>query len=97
MDFSSRDVRIASTLRGVLIAALIAIYAWVEPHSQTSWPVSILVAAGLQIAVIVIRQVVPAAGQPAALYLFELAADGISVLLFALGVFGGIASVTSLV
>jgi hypothetical protein len=91
MDFSSRDVRIGSTTRGVFIAALIAVYAWLEPQSQSSWPVSILIAAILQIAVIAIRRFVPAGALPAVLYVFEMIADGISVLLFALGVFGGIA------
>jgi hypothetical protein len=95
MDFSSRDVRIASTTRGLFIAALVAVYAWVEPQSQTSWPVSVLIAAVLQLVVIVIRRFVPAGELPAALYVFEMLADGVSVLLFALGVFGSIARLSA--
>ncbi len=95
MDFSSRDVRISSLIRSVFIAILVAVYAWIEPRSQTSWPVIILVAAALQICVILIRRCVPASVLPAAIYIFELVADGICVLLFALAVFGGIASVSS--
>ena len=39
----------------------------------------ILVAAGFQVAVIVIRRIVPANAQPKALYIFELIADGVHV------------------
>ena len=70
---------------------LIAAYAWFSRQPGASMAAGLLVAAGFQLAVIVIRRVVPANAQPMTLYIFELIADGASVLLFALGVFGGIA------
>jgi len=54
-----------------------------------------LVGAALQLAVILIRRFVPADMQPEAIYIYEYVADGASVLLFALGVFGGIAALTA--
>jgi hypothetical protein len=54
-----------------------------------------LVGAALQLAVILMRRFVPADWQPEAIYLYEYVADGLSVLLFALGVFGGIAELTA--
>lgn len=87
---SPPELRLSSTLRGFIIAALIAGYAWFSKQPGTSLAASMLVAAGLQLAVVVIRRLVPPDRQPQAIYIFEMLADGVSVLLFALGVFGGI-------
>ena len=77
--------------RGVVIAALIGLYGWFTKEPTGSLAVSLLFAAGVQIAVIVIRRLVPADRLPEAMSVFEVVADGVTVLLFALGVFGGIA------
>jgi len=45
--------------------------------------------------VIMLRRWVPPEGQPAAMYAFEMIADGITVLMFALGVFGSIHGVAA--
>jgi hypothetical protein len=93
MDESPREMRLSSTLRGLIIAAFIAAYTWISNQPAASLTESLLVAAGLQLAVIAIRRVVAADHQPLALYIFEFVADGVTVLLFALGIFGGILKV----
>ncbi len=66
------------------------VYAWISTEPAISWKATFLIAAALQFAVIVIRRLVPAKALPLAIYTFEFIADGVTVLLFALGVFGGI-------
>ena len=92
-----RDLRLSSTLRGVFIAVLIGVYGWVSKEPLVSWKASFLIAAGLQLVVIVIRRVAPPGDLARTIYLFEMIADGVTVLLFALGVFGSLAKVNSLV
>ena len=92
-----RDLRLSSTTRGLLIGGLILAFSWVSKEPLVSWKASFLVAAGLQIAVIVIRRVAPPGDLPRTIYLFEMIADGVTVLLFALGVFGSIAKVHTVV
>ena len=75
----------------MIIAVLIGIYGWIMRDGEASPTVSLLVAAGVQIVVIAVRHLVPADRQPEAMSVVELIADGVTVLLFALGVFGGIA------
>jgi hypothetical protein len=70
---------------------MIALYGWFMGVPAGSGNVSLLAAAGLQFLVIALRRFVPADRLPQALYVFEIVADGVTVLLFALGVFGGIA------
>ena len=82
--------RFGSTGRGVVIAALIVLYGWFTRMPAESPSVSLLIAAGVQVAVIALRRFVPAENLPQAMYVFELIADGLTVLLFALGVFGSI-------
>jgi hypothetical protein len=88
---TEKDRRFSSGGRGVVIAALIAVYGWFMHTPTGSSSVSFLAAAGLQLLVIALRRFVPADLLPQALYVFEFIADGVTVLLFALGVFGGIA------
>jgi hypothetical protein len=87
----------SSAVRGIVIAVLIAGYAWISKQPAASMTAALLTAAGLQLAVILIRRFVAAEQQPLALYIFELVVDGITVLLFALGVFGGIANIAAAV
>jgi hypothetical protein len=82
--------------RGVAIAVLIGLYGWFMRQPAGSFAVGLLVGAGLQILVLALRRFVPADRLPQAMYVFEFVADGVTVLMFALGVFGGIASTTAI-
>jgi hypothetical protein len=59
---------------------------------EASYTSTFLIAIALQLGLIVLKRFVPADQLPRIQYLFEMLADGVTVLLFALGVFGGIAS-----
>lgn len=87
---SPRELRIATSVRGVVIGALIVGFGFVSRQPSASFASSLLIAAALQIAVIVARKWVPPDRLPIAQYTLEMIADGVTVLLFALGVFGGI-------
>jgi len=89
-DDTPRKLRIDTRVRGVVITALIAGYSWLFRQPQGSFAEALLVAAVLQVAVILLRRWIPAENQPVALYVFEMIADGVTVLMFALGVFGSI-------
>jgi hypothetical protein len=82
--------RLGTAVRGVIIGALIAAYGYLSGQPGASLTVSLLVAAGLQAGVLLLRKLVPAAHLPQALELYELLADAATVLLFAVGVYGGI-------
>jgi hypothetical protein len=90
MDPSAREMRLGSISRGIIIAAMVTGYAWALKQPAASLTAAFLIAAGLQLAVLAIRRFVARERQPLALFTFELIADGATVLLFALGVFGGI-------
>jgi hypothetical protein len=93
MDDSARDLRLSSTMRWVFITGLILVYTWFLKDPGVSLKVTFLIAAGFQFAVIVIRRFVPADELPRAMYIFELIADGVTVLMFAIGVFGALGSI----
>ena len=93
MNDSPRDLRLSSTIRGLAIGALLVAYAWFMDAPDVSLKATFIVAAALQLAVIVIRRVVPAEEVPRALYIFEMIADGVTVLMFALGVFGAVGAI----
>jgi hypothetical protein len=90
MDDSPRELRLSSTIRGLVIGALILAYGWFMNAPDVSLKATFLVAAAFQLAVIAMRRLVPADELPRALYIFEMIADGVTVLMFALGVFGAI-------
>jgi hypothetical protein len=81
-------MRLSSRLRGVIITALIAGYGWLFNLPQASLAELLLVSAALQAVVILLRRWVPADNFPQAMFIFEMIVDGVTVLLFALGVFG---------
>ena len=83
-----RQTRLSSRVRGVIITALIAGYGWLFNLPQTSLAELLLVSAALQAVVILLRRWVPADYFPQAMFIFEMIVDGVTVLLFALGVFG---------
>jgi hypothetical protein len=83
-----RQMRLSSRVRGVVITALIAGYGWLFNLPQASLAELLLVSAALQAVVILLRRWVPAANFPQAMFIFEMIVDGVTVLLFALGVFG---------
>jgi hypothetical protein len=85
-----RQMRVSSRVRGVIITALIAGYGWLFNLPQTSLAELLLVSAVLQVVVILLRRWVPADNFPQAMFIFELIVDGVTVLLFALGVFSSL-------
>jgi len=89
-------MRLSSRVRGVFITALIAGYGWLFNLPQTSLAELLLVSAALQALVILLRRWVPPDNFPQAMFLFEMIVDGVTVLLFALGVFGSLRVSTEL-
>jgi hypothetical protein len=76
----------------VVIAALMVIYGWIRARRS----IVHIDAAGRRAAsvlVILIRRFLPADQLARAQDVFELVADGVTVLCFALGVYGGIARI----
>lgn len=96
MNDPAHERRWSSSGRGVIIAAFIATYGLLMRGPAGSLTVSLLFAAAVQVAVIALRRFVPADRLPQAMYVFEFIADGVTILLFALGVFGGIARITAI-
>ena len=90
MDEETRELRISSMMRGVFLAVLTAGYAMTMPYPQASFKASFAIGALLQLGILLLRKFAPADAFPKTQYLLELLADGATVLLFALGVFGTI-------
>jgi hypothetical protein len=90
MDHLPREMRLSGTARGIIIAVLMGAYGWVFhlPAASMTW--TFLIAAVLQLVVILMRHFIPAANLPVMLYMFELFADAATVFMFALGVYGGL-------
>lgn len=88
MDETPRQMRLDTTVRGIFIAVLIALYAWLVKQPGASFVEMLLIGAAVQFALIIARRFVPADKLPQAMYIIEMIADGVTVLLFALGVFG---------
>lgn len=95
MDESHHQERLASWMRGIFIAALIVAYGWFIGHPQGSFARMFVAGAAIQILVIFVRRLVPAQQRAQAQDVFELIADGVTVLVFALGVLGGITRVSA--
>jgi Na+-transporting NADH:ubiquinone oxidoreductase subunit NqrB len=87
---SARSARRGAAIRGIFITLCMSGYAWVFHQPTASWKSAFLVGGGLQLLVIVLRRVVPPEHQSQVMNVFELLVDGATVLMFALGVFGGI-------
>jgi hypothetical protein len=83
-------MRISSLTRGVFIGALIVAYGWFVRLPEASFTQMFIVGVALQVLVVLLRRFVPAARQPQAHFAFEMIADAATVLMFVLGVFGGI-------
>ena len=79
-------------MRGVFFTLLTAGYAVLMPYPQASFKVSFAIGAALQLAILLMRKFAPADAVPKVQYLLEMLADAATVLLFALGVLGTIAS-----
>jgi len=91
-DPEIRDLRRGAAFRSFLIAGMIAAYGWVMHQPAASFTQSFLVGIALQVVLIILKRFVPPDRLPQAMYAYETIADGVTVLLFALGVFGGIQS-----
>ena len=89
-DDPMREPRINSYVRGGAIGFIALVYAFVTRQPGASFTSSLLIAAGLQVAVLLLRRFVPPDQQPQMMHLVELLADAATVLLFAIGVYGGI-------
>lgn len=87
---TARQLRLTSTTRGIIIAVLIGACSYVMDQPGASFTLSLLVAAGLQAGVLLLRRFVSPDSLPQAMYLLEMVADAATVFLFALGVYGGI-------
>ena len=85
-----RPLRFGTLSRGAGSAVFIAAYSWLLHLPAAPFKESLLWAAALQLLVICVRRFVPPESQPRTIEWVELLADGATVLLFALGVFGGI-------
>lgn len=72
------------------MAVGIAAYARYAVGPEPSLTALFLVGAGLQLAVICARRFVPPDRLALTMYYLEMIADGATILLYALGVFGGI-------
>jgi hypothetical protein len=83
-------MRLDTTTRGIIIAVLIAISSWALKQSGGSLGVALLIGALVQVAVLIARRFVPPDAMPQTVYIIEMIADGVTVLLCALGVFGAV-------
>ena len=90
MNDTPRQDRFSDASRGIAIAVLIAAYSWLFHQPTVAFKETLLLGAALQLAVICVRRFVPPESQPRVIELAVLLVDGATVLLFALGVFGGI-------
>ncbi len=101
MDDTPRQMRLSGAVRGAVIGYGIAAYFWFFPQAgAASGVVKMLLAGiGLQIVAFVLRRLVVRyeranglEGQvtPQAMYIFEMIADGVTVLLFALSTYLGV-------
>ena len=77
-------------MRGIIIATLITLYCCFIGQPLNSFAQMFVVGAAIQILIIVVRKLVPTQHHAQAQYIFELVADGVTVLVFALGVIGEI-------
>jgi len=93
MQESPAERRGGSIARGAIIAAMIVAYGWIMGLPESSFTQMLIVGVVLQVLVILIRKFVPADQMARAQDVFELVADGVTVLCFALAVFGGITKV----
>lgn len=90
MEETPRQMRLGTAVRGTIIGVLLIAYGLLFGRDGASFTECLLVAAGLQFLVLLLRKLVPPEVLPQALYVFELLVDGVTVLLFAMGVYGGI-------
>jgi hypothetical protein len=84
--------RVAAAYRGWFIAGFLAVYGWFVQQPGAAREALFLVGAAVQLAILLVRRFVPAEARAEVLDICEYVADGVSVLLFALGVQGGIAA-----
>jgi hypothetical protein len=85
---SARSLRLSTRVRGVIIGALIAVYYWLGLQPEGMYRSGLIIAGLLQVAMILVRRFVPAEKVDLSTYVCEMLADGATVFLFALGVYG---------
>jgi len=90
MDETPQQMRKSSAFRGLVIAVLVGFFGWFLKQPGASMTEMFLVGAAMQVMVIAIRRYVPPDLAPQVMNVVELLMDGVTVLMFALGVYGGI-------
>ncbi len=90
MNESPRQLRLSSTARGVAIGAILLVYGLLVRQSPGTFIEGLLIAAAVQAGVLLLRRFAPGALVPMGVFILELIADGVTVLLFAIGVFSAI-------
>lgn len=89
---SPGQLRLNGAARSVIIVYGIAAYTYLfpQPGAATGAMAMLLVGIGLQVLLLLVRYVVKGELAPTAQFIFELLADGVTVLLFALATYQGI-------
>ncbi len=91
MSESQRQLRLGSRVRGIFIGVLLFVYGFLVQQPGAGFIEGLLIAAALQGGLLLMRRYAPEALVPRATYVLELIADGVTILLFAIGVFDSIA------
>lgn len=91
MNESPRQLRLGSKVRGILIGVMLFVYGILVQQPGAGFIEGLLIAAALQGGLLLMRRYAPEALVPQATYVLELFADGVTILLFAIGVFDTIA------
>lgn len=91
MNVSPRQLRLTSKVRGILIGVMLFVYGFLVQQPGAGFIEGLLIAAALHGAVLLMRRFAPEALVPQATYVVEMIADGVTILMFAIGVFDTIA------
>ena len=97
IENAPRKDRISSLGRGFFIGAFVAVYGLFTNYPQASFTWMFLAGAGMQLAVLFVRKFLPPDLRDQFQEVFEYLADGITVLSFAIGIYGSIAGITAAV
>ena len=109
MEESPRSLRVSTKVRGFIISYALAAFALLLPrrHESEAYAdafATVVFALALQVLIVLVRYLTQRYERrhriegellPKAMFVAELVADGVSVLLFALGTFRAIASTTA--
>lgn len=91
MNQTPRQLRLSSTVRGIFMTVILLVYGFMVQKPGHGFIEGLLIAAALQGGVLLLRRFAPDALVPQATYVLEMIADGVTILLFMLGIFDSIA------